>query len=387
MATAQDACSFCSTFCKQGYIPSGVDGSDKRWQDDFLDDIGLSDITTGIWWTDDDPKTNSFLTAGEKIAALSQEAANDLGLPTNVAVHSSFIDAYACWISTVGAKVQLGHNNSSESKPQDHVSQAFIRVAAVAGTSTCHPAMNEKSVFVNSVWGPYRDVLISCYWMAEGGQSATIELLKHVVGIDPAFQEAMSVAETFNMNIYDYLNEHLREIDLFGNRSPIAEPEMKGSIIGVSSDTSMDSLAIAYHGTFEFIALQTDQIVESTNASGHVISSIFMSGSQCQNEVVMNLIAKACNIPVVIPRYVHAAVVHGAAISGAKAASTDKRGKSEPLWEIMNRLSKPGLTVYPNSDEGESQLLRAKYKVFLEQIQQQKKYRKQLDNVVANWRR
>jgi ribulose kinase len=161
---------------------------------------------------------------------------------------------------------------------------------------------------------------------------------------------------------------------------------MKGSVIGLSNDKSMDSLAIAYYGTLEFIALQTHQIVESMNSSGHVISSIFMSGSQCQNDVLMNLIAKACNMPVMIPRYVHAAVVHGAAMLGAKAASTDKDGNSEPLWDIMDRLSKPGKAVYPNSNQGEKKLLAAKYKVFLEQIEQQKKYREELDEVVANWK-
>jgi FGGY-family pentulose kinase len=267
--------------------------------------------------------------------------------------------------------------------------------------------MSEKPVFVNGVWGPYRDVLIPDYWMAEGGQSATGELLKHVVETHPAFQEAMSVAETFNMNIYDYLNEHLREMqdkvdaptisylgrhyffygDLFGNRSPIADPDMKGSVIGLSNDKSMDSLAIAYYGTLEFIALQTHQIVESMNSAGHVLSSIFMTGSQCQNDVLMNLIATACQMPVMIPRYVHAAVVHGAAMLGAKAASSDKEGVSEPLWDIMDRLSKPGKAVYPSSDEGEKKLLEAKYRVFLEQIAQQQKYKKELDEVVAGWKR
>lgn len=353
------------------------------------------------------PQNNKFYTAGEKIGTLSQKAANDLGLPTNVAVGSSVIDAYAGWIGTVGAKVKLRGNSISDSQPKNHVSQAFTRLAAVAGTSTCHLAMSEKPVFVNGVWGPYRDVLIPDYWMAEGGQSATGELLKHVVETHPAFQEAMSVAETFNMNIYDYLNEHLREMqekhdaptisylgrhyffygDLFGNRSPIADPDMKGSVIGLSNDKSMDSLAIAYYGTLEFIALQTHQIVESMNAAGHVLSSIFMSGSQCQNDVLMNLIATACGMPVMIPRYVHAAVVHGAAMLGAKAASSDKEGASEPLWDIMDRLSKPGKAVYPSSDEGEKKLLEAKYKVFLEQIEQQQKYKRELDEVVAGWKR
>lgn len=289
--------------------------------------------------------------------------------------------------------------------PKNDVSQAFTRLAAVAGTSTCHLAMSEKPVFVNGVWGPYRDVLIPDYWMAEGGQSATGELLKHIIETHPAFQEALSTAEAFNTNIYDYLNEHLREMaekekaphvswlgrhfffygDLFGNRSPIADPNMKGSVIGLSSDKSLDSLALYYYATMEFIALQTHQIVSAMNNSGHVISSIFMSGSQCQNDILMQLVAAACDMPVLIPRYVHAAVVHGAAMLGAKAASTDKDGNSEPLWNIMDRFSKPGKMVRPSKDASLKKLLAAKYKVFLEQCESQGRYRSEVDAAIEGW--
>jgi FGGY-family pentulose kinase len=330
-----------------------------------------------------------------------------MGLPAGIAIGSGVIDAYAGWIGTVGAKVNLKGDAIGSDKPKNDVSQAFTRLAAVAGTSTCHLAMSEKPVFVDGVWGPYRDVLIPDYWLAEGGQSATGELLKHVVETHPAFQEAMSVAESFNANIYDYLNEHLAEMqekinapsisylgrhfffygDLFGNRSPVANPDMKGSVIGLSNDKSMDGLALYYYGTMEFIALQTHQIIEQMNNAGHVISSIFMSGSQCQNPVLMSLMATACDMPVLIPRYVHAAVVHGAAMLGAKAASTDKEGNSEPLWDIMDRMSKPGKAVYPNKDETEKKLLQAKYKVFLEQCEQQQAYRRNIDEVVEGWTR
>jgi FGGY-family pentulose kinase len=213
------------------------------------------------------------------------------------------------------------------------------------------------------------------------------------------------VAETFNTNIYDYLNEHLRELaeresaphiswlgrhfffygDLFGNRSPIADPNMKGSVIGLSSDKSLDGLALYYYATLEFIALQTHQIVSTMNKSGHVISSIFMSGSQCQNGLLMQLVATACDMPVLIPKYVHAAVVHGAAMLGAKAASTDKDGNSEPLWDIMDRFSKPGKTVKPIADKNVKKLLEAKYKVFLEQIEGQQRYRSEVDAAIEGW--
>lgn len=44
LATGNEARSFCSTVCKQGYVPVGVDGSVKGWQEDFLETIGLGDL-------------------------------------------------------------------------------------------------------------------------------------------------------------------------------------------------------------------------------------------------------------------------------------------------------------------------------------------------------
>ena len=241
--------------------------------------------------------------------------------------------------------------------------------------------------------------------MAEGGQSATGELLKHVLETHPAFQQVLSIAESYNMNIYDYLNEHLKDMkekqqaptisylgrhfffygDLFGNRSPIADPRMTGAAIGLSSDKSQDGLALYYYATMEFIALQTHQIIETMNKAGHQIKSVFMSGSQCQNAILMSLMASACAMPVLIPQYVHAAVVHGAAMLGAKAASADKEGKSEPLWDIMDRMSKPGRAVFPTTDPHEKELLAVKYKVFLEQCHSQQAYRSEVDTVVDKW--
>jgi len=44
MATGNETRSFCSVVCKQGYVPVGVDGSVKGWQEDFLTAIGLKDL-------------------------------------------------------------------------------------------------------------------------------------------------------------------------------------------------------------------------------------------------------------------------------------------------------------------------------------------------------
>lgn len=316
------------------------------------------------------------------------------------------IDAYAGWIGTVGAKVTLGDDELKSDVGTNDVTQAFTRLAAVAGTSTCHVAMAPEPVFVPGIWGPYRDVSIPGFWMAEGGQSATGELLKHVVTTHPAWEQASKRVDESNAgNIYDYLNGRLEDLqkisgapfisylgrhfffygDLFGNRSPIADPCMTGAIIGLTSDQSIDGLALHYYGAMEFIALQTHQIVQTMNQAGHQINSIFMSGTQCQNKILMHLIASACSMPVIIPQYVHAAVVHGAAMLAAKAASADQDGKTEPLWDVMSRMSKPGNVVHPTTDPHEKGLLAVKYQVFLDQCRTQQAYRKQVDEVIAKW--
>lgn len=44
IATGQETRSFCSVTCKQGYLPVGVGKGGQGWQEDFLTNIGLSEL-------------------------------------------------------------------------------------------------------------------------------------------------------------------------------------------------------------------------------------------------------------------------------------------------------------------------------------------------------
>lgn len=347
------------------------------------------------------------MNAGDLAGTLSEKAASELGLLPGIAIGSGVIDAYAGWIGTVGAKVDMKQQPAPGVNPNSALSgrvEAFSRLAVVAGTSSCHIAMSPEPVFVPGVWGPYRDTIFPDCWMAEGGQSATGQLLKHVLETHPASKLALTSAENARMNIFEFLNTRLTKLaaekgvncvadltrhfffygDLFGNRSPLADPKMRGSLIGLSSDVSIDNLAIHYYGTLEFIALQTKQIVNTMNDSGHHISHIFMSGSQCQNDILVNLIASACNMPVVVPRYIHAAVCHGAAMLGVKAATVDSEGETVDLWDVIDEMSQPGEAFYPTENKHENALLRAKYQVFLDQCVRQREYRAIVDHAIRD---
>ncbi|CAG8424079.1 unnamed protein product [Penicillium salamii] len=410
IATGGDTRSFSSMVCKQAYLPKGVDGSEKGWQEDFLQEIGLGELgdrgfdrVGGV-----NGETGQHLHAGEFAGGLCEEAARELGLNPGTAVGSGVIDAYAGWIGTVGAKVEMDTtrhliNGDFVRSGSNEREEVFSRLAVVAGTSSCHIAMSPDSVFVPGVWGPYRDTIFPGCWMAEGGQSATGQLLKHVFETHPAFEEAQTKAQGLGVNIFEFLNSKLQDLaierklpsiadlarhfffygDLFGNRSPLADSSMRGSIVGLSSDVSIDALAIHYYGTLEFIALQTKQIVDTMNGSGHQIWSIFMSGSQCQNQILVNLIASACNMPVVIPRYIHAAVCHGAAMLGVKAATVDADGKTADLWDVIDQMSQSGEAFYPSTDKHENAILEAKYQIFLDQSSRQREYREIMDRVTG----
>ncbi|ODV78375.1 Pentulose kinase [Suhomyces tanzawaensis NRRL Y-17324] len=341
-ATGSEARSFNSAVCKQGFVPLGVENSETGWSRQFLESIDLPELI------EDDfrrlggtpAKSGTFLSAGDVVGKLTVKAAEELGLTTECIVGSAVIDAYAGWVGTVAGKVEVPHLQESAEKSEGSIATSCGRLAAVAGTSTCHIAMTRDPCFVQGVWGPYKDVMAPGYWLAEGGQSCTGALLAHVLAIHPALQELSHLAETSSVSKFDYLNLTLENLvsqnkvrsvvslakhiffygDFHGNRSPIADPKMRASIIGQSMDSSVNDLAVQYFAACEFIAQQTRQIVEEMEKGGHQISTIFMSGGQCRNGLLMRLLADCTGKPIVIPRYIDAAVVFGSAILGAVAS-------------------------------------------------------------------
>ncbi|KAF3988295.1 hypothetical protein FT663_04067 [Candidozyma haemuli var. vulneris] len=341
-ATGSEARSYCSTVCKQGFVPIGVDGSETGWSKEFLEGVQLPELAAndfeklgGV-----PGKNGKFLSAGDIVGKLTAKSADELGLTTETIVGSGVIDAYAGWIGTVAGKVDLPTHPELSQDSNGSMETACGRIAAVAGTSTCHVSMTKDPCFVQGVWGPYRDVMAPGYWLAEGGQSCTGALLAHVLSTHPAHGELVHLADASNLSKFDYLNLVLENMvsetksrsvvalakhiffygDFHGNRSPIADPNMRANIIGQSMDSSVKDLAIQYFGACEFIAQQTRQIIEEMEKGGHRIKCVYMSGGQCRNGLLMRLLADCTGMPIIIPRYIDAAVVFGSALLGAVAA-------------------------------------------------------------------
>ncbi|BEJ14916.1 hypothetical protein CspHIS471_0406830 [Cutaneotrichosporon sp. HIS471] len=423
-ATGSLARSNCSLACKYSYVPPGTrmenasDGSSEvsteGWSRRFFDKIGLADISANDFeQVGGIPGKNGLvLSAGQPVGkGLCKDAAAELGLAEGTAVGSAVIDAYSGWIGTVAAMTKTDDGKTEKPPTLD---DAAHRLAAVAGTSTCHLAQSKDGIMVPGCWGPYRNAIFTDYWMNEGGQSSTGQLIDFVMTTHAAYPRLLELSKKADKSTYELLGEQLDKMqknekaltrvhltkdlhfypDLHGNRSPLADPKMRGMITGLELDASLDDLAAKFSVTLEAIALQTRHIVETMNAKGHCIDSIYMSGSQAKNAPLMRLLATVLDMPIVLPPYPSAAVVLGAAMLGRFAyeasqahiietqADADRAAQDGGrLWNIMVAMTQPATRVEPTTGslgEAERKVLQAKYEIFLESIDIQQRWRQQI---------
>ncbi|CAB3982997.1 FGGY carbohydrate kinase domain-containing isoform X1 [Paramuricea clavata] len=237
-ATGYVTRSLCSVVCKFNYMghSSQQTNGHSGWIPSFWRDIGLSEFV------DDNFKRlggTSVCVPGTQLAhGLSKQAAHDLDLPTGLPVAASIIDAHAGGLGVIGAAIK--EDLSCES--------ITSRLAIISGTSSCHMAISEQPLFVSGVWGPYYSAMVPDFWLNEGGQSATGKLIDHVLETHPAWSELVEKAKQSERTVYEEIQSILEENaqglehyalltkayhvypDFHGNRSPIADPTLKGMV-------------------------------------------------------------------------------------------------------------------------------------------------------------
>ncbi|XP_074762208.1 FGGY carbohydrate kinase domain-containing protein isoform X3 [Athene noctua] len=277
---------------------------DGGWDDSFWKMIGLEDLVKDKY----EKIGNHVLSPGESVGkGLTPEAAKDLGLPEGIAVAASLIDAHAGGLGVIGADVK-GHNLPCENQP------ITSRVAMICGTSSCHMGISETPIFVPGVWGPYFSAMVPGLWLNEGGQSATGKL-----------------------------------------------------VVGLTLSRGLDELALIYLATIQAIALGTRHILETMQAAGHHINTLFLCGGLSKNPLFVQMHADITGKPVVLSKEVESVLV-GAAILGACAS-----GDFASIQEAMAKMGKIGKVVQPNHEH--KRYYDKKYKVFLKLVEHQREYR------------
>ncbi|XP_050076211.1 FGGY carbohydrate kinase domain-containing protein [Anopheles maculipalpis] len=322
-ATGVDHRSICSAVCKWNY-----DAENRRWSEDFLQAVGLGEDLRGDSWK---LIGRQVLTPGTPIeGGLSPKAAQELGLNPGTAVASSMIDAHAGALALLGCQSPDGSGDARK---------LTSKLAIICGTSSCHMSLTKDPVLAPGIWGPYKHAIIPDLYLNEAGQSATGVLMDYMLETHPSYEQ-LQKDHGSNGKIYAFLNGFLQELakkqgvdslhrltidlhiwpDFHGNRSPLADPNLKGMISGLTMTKDVQSLALIYLALMQALAYGTRHILQVLETSGREpITSILLCGGLSKNTLFVQTHADICSVPVLLPSEPEA-VLLGSAMMGAYAA-------------------------------------------------------------------
>jgi D-ribulokinase len=380
-ATGDLGRSLCSLVCKWTYLGHKKTGDDKAgWSDAYWVKVGLGDLVEQGYRR----IGTKVRPMGEPVAnGLSATAAAELGLRPGIAVAASIIDAHAGGLGVLGA-VHSGEKLDAKLLEE--------RVAMIAGTSSCFMAVSPEPRFIPGVWGPYYSAMIPGFWLTEGGQSATGALIDHLIYTHPGYSVAKKQADCGGLSIFDFLNAHLKQMqddrrkaniseltgefhlypDFHGNRSPRANPNLRGMISGLHLSATVDDLALLYLAAIQAIAYQVRHIVEEMDRQGYRITKIFACGGGLKNDVFLREHADITGCDLVLPEEPEA-VLLGSAILGAVAA------KAYPtILEAMSAMTAVASSIPPNAQTADYH--RKKYRVYQRMYEDQVAYREMMSS-------
>ncbi len=361
--TGVDVRSLCTTVCKWTYL-----GKEGRWDSTFFGQLGMSKLLK-------ERKIGTVIRPmGEAIGPLTRQSADELGLTTAARVAVGIIDAHAGGVGMMGLE--------SDSAPS--VAELETVLALIGGTSSCHMAVSRAPRFIPGIWGPYYSAMVPGMWLTEGGQSATGALIDHIIRDSAGFETIREKAVDAGTTTYQYLNDVIRRLQesakagpeivkdinvlpyFHGNRSPRADPLLKGVMTGLTLDESIESVARRYYATVQAIAYGTRHIIEVMNAHGYRIRRIYACGGGTKNPVWLQEHADITGCEIVLPKEPEA-VLLGTAILAAVGA-----GKYGSLLEAAAAMGSAGQRFLPRKEYAKYH--GAKYRVFLRMYEDSQRY-------------
>jgi FGGY-family pentulose kinase len=363
-ATGQDVRSLCTTTCKWTYLAHGL-----GWDGSFFSRVGLGEIV-------DENYTRigtRVRPMGERAGTLTAQAAAELGLRAGIPVSVAIIDAHAGGVGMLGAGLEPGASLEE-------------RVALIGGTSTCHMAVSKEPRFVPGVWGPYFSAMVPGMWLTEGGQSATGALIDHTIHSHARGAELAARARLDGSTPHAILNARVDELargrrfpaeltrelhvlpDHHGNRSPRADPTLRGMVSGLKLSDGVDALALLYFATIQALAHGTRHILSEMNAHGHRVGTIVACGGDVKNPLFVREHADVTGCRIVLPKEPES-VLLGSAMLGAVAS-----GDQPSVEAAMSAMSRAARVIEPAGGDIAAYHA-AKHRVFHRMYEDQMAYR------------
>lgn len=376
----RDVRSSCTTACKWGW--GGV--SSGQWSEAFWQALSLDALIV-----DGCRKIGSrVLYAGSTLGRVTREVAQALKVSAECIVAAPMIDAYA------GCLWSLGLDACDTSTWQ--------RLNMVCGTSTCFLQISPEAIFVNGVWGPFADAIVRGMHVTEGGQSVTgkllentiqrhasYEALKRDVGEDGVYNALTKMTEDMlgDTKVDPATNVHCLDYHA-GNRSPLADPSLKGSFVGLTLSTDTLDLAIKFRATVQALCYGARHVMEEMRKAGHDMRVIAACGGLCQSRLFLTELADCVSMPVLLCKESDT-VLLGGAILAKMARVIDNNDEDNPdyvgyMMKTAKEMSVAGEIIKPNTKR--SDFHDRKYRVYRKLHSDYLEYRRMMNTPTVDER-
>ena len=294
--------------------------------------------------------SGNVLPPGVFAGALTEQAAQMMGLRAGTAVAVATIDAHA---AVPGCGVTEGG-----------------RMVLILGTSTCHMLMDAQKHLVPGISGVVENGILPGLFGYEGGQAGVGDIFEWFVehGVPREYHDE---AEKRGMSVYALLEEQAAQLRVGesgllaldwwnGNRSVLTDANLSGMLIGATLGTRAPDI---FRALIEATAFGTQIIVETFEQNGvRVDELVACGGLAARNKLMLQIYADVTGRAFKVAESAQTSAL-GAALLGAAAAGS-KNGGFDDINDAAKKMARLQDKVYmPNAENHAAyQKLFAEYK-------------------------
>lgn len=284
-----------------------------------------------------DKLRGTMLPLGSCAGYLTERWAEELGLIPGTPVGIGTLDSH---IGVIGC----GASRSGD-------------MAAVIGTSACTMLNANQEDVIPGIYLGAQDANVPGLYGYEGSQNCVGDMLGWFVENCVPYK-AYTQAQEENLDIHSYLikkaenilpgQSGLMALDWFnGNRTPLMDLSLTGSLVGLNVHTQPEEI---YRALMEGAAFGFRRIIEVFESAGKPVKRIIAGGGiPTKNPLMMQIYADVCGKTIYLCKSTQASAL-GSAILGAAAAGEAITGCGN-LPELMDKYVKLSDTVYtPNGE-------------------------------------
>ena len=208
---------------------------------------------------------------------------------------------------SVGTAVAASVGDAHASMPAIGITDAG-KIMLIVGTSACHIVLGEKDVQVSGICGSVDGGVIPDYVAFEAGQTCFGDAFEWVKNCAVPESYAISAREN-GQSIFEYLNllaeklkvgeNRLVALDWFnGNRSPYADFELSGMMIGLTLSTKPEHI---YRAVMEALAFGTRRITDIYKDSRVIVDEIITTGGIAnKNPLLMQIMSDVLGVKIIV---------------------------------------------------------------------------------------